>query len=280
VTEFQHDRITFNYDVVGEGCPFIFSHGLAWDLDRSRELLGRLPGHQLITWDMRAHGMTNPLGPAEALSFQTFANDLAAFMDHLGIASAVIGGISLGAAVALQFAADNPSRVCGLVLLQPAWLPDAHPVHLEPFVTIADLLDRFGTEEGLARFEQDTVFKRLRISAPDAAASFVGQFQKPLAAERSERLRRMPADRPLGNWGRVAQLRVPSLVLGTDGDPIHPIEYAEQWARCIPSAQLSRVIPKSTDSDRYVQSVRFEVLRFLDKTSRISPTTEGLETVK
>ena len=260
---FQHEGITFHYELVGEGPPLVFSHGLAWDLDRSRELLGQIPGCQLITWDTRAHGKTAPVGPAEGLLFRTFAGDLAALLDHLRIDTAIIGGISMGAGVATQFAVDHPERVLGLLLIQPAWLPDRHPTNLDSFAKIADLLDQFGVEEGLGRFEQDPEFQELLKSAPDAAASLVGQFHKPLAAERSIRLKRMPADRPVGDWDRIAQLRAPALVMGSEGDPIHPIEYAERWARRIPQSQFRRVTPKAVDPGLYTQAIRSEVRLFL-----------------
>jgi pimeloyl-ACP methyl ester carboxylesterase len=260
----QHDGIAFHYEIVGKGPPLVFSHGLAWDLNRSLELLGPIEGCQLIVWDMRAHGATSPVGPAERLEFRTFAGDLFAILNYLRIDSAVLGGISLGAGVAAQCAIDHPERLLGLVLIQPAWLPDHYPTNLDWFVKTADLLDELGIDEGLRRLERDPAFWELHKSAPHAAESLAGQFRKPLAVERSVRLRRLPTDRPVGAWDRVEQLQTSGLVVGTEGDPIHPMEYAEQWASHLRRSRLERIVPKSVDPDLYAQAIRNVVRQFLD----------------
>src|SRR6266404_336054 len=53
------------------------------------------------------------------------ADDLIAFMDHLQLQMAVLGGISMGAAVALKAALRYPERCLALVLCRPAWLNGA-----------------------------------------------------------------------------------------------------------------------------------------------------------
>ena len=60
-----------------------------------------------------------PLGqaPARGYAVSDFGDDVAAFLDALGIERAAIVGHSMGAAVALQMAADYPERVSGLALL-------------------------------------------------------------------------------------------------------------------------------------------------------------------
>ena len=57
----------------------------------------------MAAFDFRAHGAT-PLGDPEKLRISIFADDLVAFMDHLQVETAVLGGISMGAAVALSAA--------------------------------------------------------------------------------------------------------------------------------------------------------------------------------
>jgi sugar phosphate isomerase/epimerase len=57
-----------------------------------------------------------------AMRLDIFADDLIAFMDHLQVKSAVLGGISTGAAVALNAVVRYPERCVALVLVRPAWL--------------------------------------------------------------------------------------------------------------------------------------------------------------
>src|SRR5690606_31263385 len=112
------------------GAPFVFQHGLGGDTHQILDLYSPPPGVRLITLDSRAHGATEPLGDATMLHFSALADDLVALLDHLGLASAVIGGISMGAGVALNVALRHPQRLQGLILSRPAWLDRPLPPNL------------------------------------------------------------------------------------------------------------------------------------------------------
>lgn len=78
-------------------------------------------GVRLLAFDCRAYGKTVPLGPEEKISIPSFADDLCAFVDHLQIERAVIGGISMGAAVAVNFTLKCPDRVMGSGRFHRCW---------------------------------------------------------------------------------------------------------------------------------------------------------------
>jgi pimeloyl-ACP methyl ester carboxylesterase len=73
-------------------------------------------------------------------------------MDHLAIREAVVGGISMGAAITLNFALRHPDRVLGLVQSRPAWLDAPNPWNVTMFSLVTDLVRRYGREEGKQRF--------------------------------------------------------------------------------------------------------------------------------
>src|SRR5665213_18121 len=122
---FQHHGLTFNYRETGKGNPFLFQHGLGGDVNQPFGLFKPPDGFRLISLDCRAHGMT-PAGDPNQLDIPTLTDDCAALLDCLSIRRAVIGGISMGAAIAINFAMRFPTRVLALVLSRPAWL-DAPP---------------------------------------------------------------------------------------------------------------------------------------------------------
>lgn len=96
---FEHDGLQFHYLDSGAGYPFIFQHGLGGDVNQTAEVydLPTAPaGIRFIVMDCRAHGKTRPIGDAEKINFSAFADDLIALMDHLGLQSAILGGISMG----------------------------------------------------------------------------------------------------------------------------------------------------------------------------------------
>src|SRR5436305_462059 len=105
---FDCDGLTFHYREAGMGTPLVFQHGLGGDVNQPFGLFAPPPGIRLLAFDCRGHGETRPLGNPEKLSLASFADDLLACMNHLAIERAVVGGISMGAAVALNFALRFP----------------------------------------------------------------------------------------------------------------------------------------------------------------------------
>ena len=109
----------FHYASVGDGLPFVFQHGMGADTAQPLDFGGDLLGWRTIALDCRGHGKTEAsLDPAR-ISFAQFAEDLAALLDRLRIERAVVGGISMGAGVALAFGLAHPERVAGLILVRP-----------------------------------------------------------------------------------------------------------------------------------------------------------------
>ncbi|WP_414902693.1 alpha/beta fold hydrolase [Sphingomonas flavalba] len=103
---------TVRIEVAGEGLPLVLLHG--WSLDRGvwHAQLGALAARfQVIAVDRRGFGAsTAPPGLADE------DGDLFAILDRLGLARAVIVGMSQGGRVALHFAMAHPDRVIGVVL--------------------------------------------------------------------------------------------------------------------------------------------------------------------
>src|SRR5690349_250192 len=95
---FHHDGVLFHYRDEGSGLPFVFQHGLGGDISQPFELYQPSETIRLLAFDARGHGQTTPLGDLAKLSVPCFADDLAAFLDHLQVSSAIIGGTSMGAA--------------------------------------------------------------------------------------------------------------------------------------------------------------------------------------
>src|SRR6185436_20093768 len=118
------------------------------------ELFQPPAGIRLLTFDCRGHGETRPLGPEEKISVEQFTDDLRAFLEHLRLEHAVVGGISMGAAIALRFALEHPERVRGLVLSRPAWLDESRVDNMKVFATLAEYSRRYGAWEGAQRYQE------------------------------------------------------------------------------------------------------------------------------
>ncbi|HZW31609.1 MAG TPA: alpha/beta fold hydrolase [Isosphaeraceae bacterium] len=253
---FDHDSLRFHYRERGEGFPFIFQHGLGGDLNQPFSLYQPPAGIRLLGFDARGHGQTHPLGDVDQLSIATLADDLIAFLDHLGIDRGVIGGISLGSAVAVNVALRFPERVRGLVLSRPAWIDGPVPENVRLYAMIARLIRELGAAEGLERFLRTPEFQAMERESPDCARSLIGQFEQPRAEECVARLERLAGDSPCGDRGDYRRIAVPALVLGNRQDPIHPWAIAETIAQLIPGAELRALTPKSVSLEAHTADVQ------------------------
>lgn len=266
---FEHGGLAFNYLDEGDpsGRPFVFQHGLGGDVSQPAGIFPPPSGVRLLSLDCRGHGRTRPLGPAGKLSFSSFADDLAALMDRLGLQRAVVGGISMGAGVALNLASRHPQRVAGLILSRPAWLDSPKPENLKAYPVIAQLLGEHGVKLGRKLFEGTEEYAELERAAPGAGRSLASsQFGRPHAREYALVLELLVGDAPgrdLTRWRD--DVRVPALVLASRQDPTHPHSYAEILARTLPSARFAELTPKTEDEGRHVVDAQAAIMGFLGR---------------
>lgn len=101
--------------------PVLFLHGLGGSADSWDRLLRR-GGERRLAVDLPGHGGSDELGE-EAWSVQGLADCAAAVLDTLAMRRVLVVGHALGGAAALKLASGRPSRVAGLLLLDPA--PDS-----------------------------------------------------------------------------------------------------------------------------------------------------------
>jgi non-heme chloroperoxidase len=98
------------------GLPVVMLHGLTDSWHSFELVLPHLPRSiRALPLTQRGHGDAER--PKVGYRTRDFAADVAAFLDALGLESAVIVGHSLGSTNALRFAIDYPHRVRGLVLV-------------------------------------------------------------------------------------------------------------------------------------------------------------------
>lgn len=103
--------------------PVVFIHGASGNLkDQMLPLRPLLEGRaELLFLDRPGHGWSERGADNGSLHGQ--AKTIAALMDNLGIADAIIVGHSFGGAVAATFALDYPDRTRGLLFLAAATHP-------------------------------------------------------------------------------------------------------------------------------------------------------------
>ncbi len=260
---FETNGIVFHYLDSGAGLPFVFQHGLGGDTNQTRDIFQPPLPFRLLTLDCREHGETRTLGDPTQLSFNQFADDLLALLDWLKLERVVIGGISMGASVALNLVLRYPQRVQALVLVRPAWLDKPLPENLRIYPRIATLIRQNGIARGRELFQQTQEYQAVLRSYPVSASSLIGQFDRPNAAQCADLLERIPGDAPIRESQCWTAIHVPTLILANDLDPVHPYRYGEVLAQSIPGAVLTRITSKEVDARQHSQDIQQAVERFL-----------------
>ncbi len=259
---FPHNGLRIHYQAAGSGQPFIFQHGLGGDTAQPLGLLAPPPGIRLIAFDCRGHGQT-PLGDPAALTFETLAADWVALMDHLGLETAIAGGISLGAALALHVALRYPARARALVLVRPAWLDAALPeANRTLYGVIAQLIRAHGAARAGELFAASPALAALRQASPAAAEAFARQFESPQAEAAVARLEALPAQTPHPRAGWAA-LRAPALVVACRDDSLHPWALAQTLAAGLPGGVLVEAASRHTAPAQHRADVAQAVAAFL-----------------
>ncbi|MCX5577592.1 alpha/beta fold hydrolase [Kaistia terrae] len=245
-----------------DGCPVVFQHGLGGDNGQVVENFPDGPDYRRLTVECRAQGHSTP-GNVRPFSIAMFANDILAVCDARGIERFVMGGISMGAAIALHIAHHHPERVAGLVLARPAWLFDPAPENMRPYAKVAEVLRLYPREEAGAAFEALPIAAQLRRDARDNLASLLKFIDRPNAELTADLLSDIAHDGPGVTMAQAAALDVPTLVIGHGVDHAHPLAYAQQLAATIPDARMVEIAPKATDKTRHVSEFRSALHDFL-----------------
>jgi pimeloyl-ACP methyl ester carboxylesterase len=246
----------------GAGMPVLWQHGLGATQSQAAEVFPASSGLRRITLECRGHA-DSELGAPEALTIRQFADDAAALLDHLAVKRAVVGGISLGAEIALHLAVHRPETVSGLVIARPAWLGESAPERLRIYQDVAHLLAQYGAGPGLQRLQDSERYRRVASESPDNAASLRWFFERENTESTVALLGRLPAQGSSVTPEQMTRLSLPTLVIANQRDYVHSIAMATEVAGLIPGARLRIVPAKDLDREGYVEGFKRALDAFL-----------------
>ena len=124
----------------GKGPAVVCIHGLTANHTCWASVADILsPGHRLIAYDLRGRGESDK--PATGYSLEIHREDLRRLLDGLGLGKVILLGHSLGAHIALRFAAEYPQRVSRLALFDGGL--DVRPEILD---SLGPAINRLGVE--------------------------------------------------------------------------------------------------------------------------------------
>jgi pimeloyl-ACP methyl ester carboxylesterase len=216
------------YEEHGSGHPLVLVHGGLGSSAMWQPLLAHLIGDFLvITPDSRGHGRsTNPAGQ---ISYPLLADDMAEFIQVLGLKRTVIGGWSDGGQVALEIGARHPGVASGLIA--GAAYPDFQTTglredHKEELAVGEDgTPDLAGVDRTLGEFA--SLVKSWHVGGEKQWRRLV-QATVP-----------MWLDYPGLSPNDLQNVTTPTLVLIGDRDESFPVELMLQLFRNLPNAELA-----------------------------------------
>ena len=230
-------------DDAGEGKPVVLLHGLTatrrYVVMGSRAL--ERDGHRVIAYDARGHGKSTPAPEPDAYGYAALAGDLLAVLDDRGIERAVLAGASMGAHTLVRFALDHGDRVAGLVIVTPAFEPDDdqdESARLTRWDALAEGLREGGVEGFVEAYGEPKVPEQWRETVFKVLRQRLSTHEHPEAV--ADALRAVPRSRPFEDWGELAELDLPAVVVASrdEADPEHPYAVGERYADAMPRARL------------------------------------------
>jgi pimeloyl-ACP methyl ester carboxylesterase len=246
------------------GKAVVFQHGLCGSAGQTAEAFPNDPRFQMLTLECRGHGASEP-GPLNAFSIKSFANDVADVVEEQNLGPLIIGGISMGAAISLHLAVRKPHLVKALVLARPAWLIDNKPENMKPNAEIGDLLATHSPQDAKALFLQSETAHQLEKSAPDNLASLTSFFAREPLEVTAALLTSISHDGPGVTEQQVRALKIPTLIIATGQDAIHPLSHADALHEMISHSRMVEITPKGVDKARYVKEFQSTLLEFFEE---------------
>jgi pimeloyl-ACP methyl ester carboxylesterase len=188
-------------------------------------------GVRVITVDLLGHGASDKPTDMRAYSMSSFADQIAALVDHLELDRPIVGGTSLGANSALEMASRHPRAARGLFIEMPVLdnaLVAAGVIFLPILITlrvakpvlrgVAALTNRIPR----SNFLVDILLDWTRRPPEASEAVLEGLLFGRTAPPREER----------------ELITLPALVIGHPADPLHPFTDSDMLVEELPRARL------------------------------------------
>ncbi len=119
------------YEVSGEGDPLIVLPGAYMDIMTMGKIIPMLAeNHKVYALEFQGHGHTEDID--RPITYQNLSDDVAEFMDAVGIEKADVFGYSMGGQVGLKLAINHPQKLNKLITASVAYdLEGWQPVYRE-----------------------------------------------------------------------------------------------------------------------------------------------------
>jgi pimeloyl-ACP methyl ester carboxylesterase len=197
--------------------PVVLIHGHSADLRLWEPQVPALldAGRRVVRYDVRGHGRSSV--PATGYDWEHYLADLRALLDYLRVERAHLAGISMGGAIALELALEQPGRVASLTLLDSALPGFAYSPQFEDDIErLREAVRAEGPRAALERhWLTHPIFDGVR-RRPEAFAALRRMVLDYPAADYLDEAEYAPPERPAIE--RLHEVRAPALVIVGERD--------------------------------------------------------------
>ena len=184
------------YEVSGEGTPLVVLHGAYMNIVSMGAIIPKLAEHHKVyALEFQGHGRTTDVD--RPITYPNLADDVAAFMDAVGLKQADVFGYSMGAVAGLQLAIRHPEKVGKLVSASGGYAADGWQPEFKAFIPQMNV-------EMFASMPFEAEYRKLAAN-PDG---FKALAQKLIDLEKQ----------PMAYGDDVKALKTPVLIITGDAD--------------------------------------------------------------
>lgn len=266
-----------HYKKAGDGKPaFILLHGFGASTYSWEKVLREFGSFgTTIAYDRPAFGLTSRPLPGEWQGQSPYSPEanaalVLALMDAQGIDKAMLVGNSAGGAVAMDVALNHPERVEGLILVDAAiYEGGGRPAWIAPLLNLPQL-QRVGPL--LVRNIADSGMELLRTAYHDQTKltpETIAAYRQPLRVNNWDAAlwQFTAAANPRQFVPRLAELKMPVLVITGDDDRVVPTASSLRLAQEIPNAKLAVLekcghLPQEECPQEFMQAVKTFLAQF------------------
>ncbi len=174
------DGVRLYVEETGTGTPVLFVHEYAGDL-RSWEPQMRHFGqrYRAVSYNARGYPPSDVPNALTSYSQIRAADDIAAILDHLGVATAHVVGLSMGGFATLHFGFRHPARARSLVVAGCGY--GAEPDQRDRFREEAETVAGFIRDHGMAAFAEKYAYGPTRVQFENKDPRGFAEFKRLLA---------------------------------------------------------------------------------------------------
>jgi len=260
--------VAIAYEDTGHGFPLVLVHGHPFDRSMWRDQVRAFSSHcRVITFDLRGYGET--MVTARKTSLEEFARDIAGLLDYLDVTDIILGGLSMGGQIVLEFHRLFPQRVRALILADTFAQLDTDERRQARYDTANRLM-----KEGMSAYADELLPKmiapRTIDEKPGVAAHVLAMMRGTSPAGAAAALRGRAERRDYTSL--LSEIAVPALIIVGSDDEFTPVSDAEFMRDRIPNSRMVVIdkaghMPNLEDPEEFNRVVE-EFLRTLAQSTR------------